>query len=97
MQTDNLELKKLVYLYMMNYAKSQPDMAIMAVNTFVKVGMRPDMWSKYMRGAWQGKEFRIALSESNPFFDREPKHMENMEDIVTHFRIQFESRALAVV
>ena len=37
MQTDNLELKKLVYLYLMNYAKSQPDMAILAVNTFVKV------------------------------------------------------------
>ena len=36
MQTDNLELKKLVYLYLMNYAKSQPDLAIMAVNTFVK-------------------------------------------------------------
>ena len=36
-QTDNLELKKLVYLYLMNYAKSQPDMAILAVNTFVKV------------------------------------------------------------
>ncbi|KAG7278178.1 hypothetical protein CRUP_002138 [Coryphaenoides rupestris] len=34
MQTDNLELKKLVYLYLMNYAKSQPDMAIMAVNSF---------------------------------------------------------------
>ncbi|ODM90038.1 AP-2 complex subunit beta [Orchesella cincta] len=36
MQTDNLELKKLVYLYLMNYAKSQPDLAIMAINTFVK-------------------------------------------------------------
>lgn len=36
MQTDNLELKKLVYLYLMNYAKNQPDMAIMAVNSFVK-------------------------------------------------------------
>uniref|UniRef100_A0A6G1S6Y9 AP complex subunit beta n=1 Tax=Aceria tosichella TaxID=561515 RepID=A0A6G1S6Y9_9ACAR len=36
MQTDNLELKKLVYLYLMNYAKNQPDMAIMAVNTFVR-------------------------------------------------------------
>merc|ERR1711881_178089 len=36
MQTDNLELKKLVYLYLRNYAKSQPDMAILAVNTFVK-------------------------------------------------------------
>lgn len=39
MQTDNLELKKLVYLYLMNYAKSNPDMAIMAVNTFVKVSI----------------------------------------------------------
>ena len=36
MQTDDLELKKLVYLYLINYAKSQPDLAIMAVNTFVK-------------------------------------------------------------
>uniref|UniRef100_A0A286Y5R7 AP complex subunit beta n=1 Tax=Cavia porcellus TaxID=10141 RepID=A0A286Y5R7_CAVPO len=36
MQTDNLELKKLVYLYLTNYAKSQPDMASMAVNSFVK-------------------------------------------------------------
>lgn len=44
MQTDNLELKKLVYLYLMNYAKSQPDMAIMAVNTFVKVRIPPIQW-----------------------------------------------------
>ena len=41
MQTGNSELKKLVYLYLMNYAKTQPDMAIMAVNTFVKVGGAP--------------------------------------------------------
>lgn len=44
MQTDNLELKKLVYLYLMNYAKSQPDMAIMAVNTFVKVSPRAPLF-----------------------------------------------------
>jgi len=44
MQTDNLELKKLVYLYLMNYAKSQPDMAIMAVNTFVKVCKKFSAW-----------------------------------------------------
>ena len=37
MQTDNLELKKLVYLYLMNYAKTQPEMAMLAVNTFAKV------------------------------------------------------------
>lgn len=40
MQTADLELKKLVYLYLINYAKTQPDLAIMAVNTFVKVGQR---------------------------------------------------------
>ncbi|XP_058108998.1 beta-adaptin-like protein C [Magnolia sinica] len=37
LQIENLELKKLVYLYLINYAKSQPDLAILAVNTFVKV------------------------------------------------------------
>ncbi|CAJ0562728.1 unnamed protein product, partial [Mesorhabditis spiculigera] len=36
MQTDNIELKKLVYLYLMNYARSRPDLAILAVNTFIK-------------------------------------------------------------
>jgi hypothetical protein len=36
-QTTDLELKKLVYLYLINYAKTQPELAIMAVNTFVKV------------------------------------------------------------
>ncbi|KAI6655021.1 AP-1 complex subunit beta-1 isoform X1 [Oopsacas minuta] len=35
-QTDNLELKKLVYLYVLNYAKSQPDLTLMSVNTFVR-------------------------------------------------------------
>ncbi|KAF9953746.1 beta-adaptin [Mortierella alpina] len=36
MQTEDLEMKKLVYLYLMNYAKSNPDLVILAVNTFVK-------------------------------------------------------------
>lgn len=35
-QTDNIELKKLVYLYVMNYAKAQPELAILAINTFSK-------------------------------------------------------------
>ena len=33
--TQSLELKKLVYLYVMNYSKTQPELAILAVNTFV--------------------------------------------------------------
>lgn len=39
-QTNNIELKKLVYLYIMNYAKTQPDLAILAVNTFVQVSRK---------------------------------------------------------
>ena len=35
-ETNSLELKKLVYLYIINYAKSQPDLAVLAVNTFRK-------------------------------------------------------------
>ncbi len=35
-QTENIELKKLVYLYLINYAKSQPELTLLAVNTFVK-------------------------------------------------------------
>jgi AP-1 complex subunit beta-1 len=41
-QTDNLELKKLVYLYLINYAKSQPELAMLAVNTFVKDANDPN-------------------------------------------------------
>lgn len=36
METVNLELKKLVYLYIINYAKIMPDLAIMAINSFRK-------------------------------------------------------------
>ncbi|KAF2291811.1 hypothetical protein GH714_035699 [Hevea brasiliensis] len=42
MQTENLELKTLVYLYLINYAKSQPDLAILAVNTFAKDSRDPN-------------------------------------------------------
>ena len=42
MQTDNVELKKLVYLYLINYAKTEPDLAILAVNTFVKDSQDPN-------------------------------------------------------
>lgn len=43
MQTEDLEQKKLVYLYLINYAKTQPELVILAVNTFVKVGLY-DVW-----------------------------------------------------
>lgn len=41
-QTSSIELKKLVYLYLINYSKSQPDLAILAVNTFVKDSQDPN-------------------------------------------------------
>ncbi|KAG7857906.1 hypothetical protein KL939_003162 [Ogataea angusta] len=34
--THDLEQKKLVYLYLMNYAKTNPELCILAVNTFVQ-------------------------------------------------------------
>ncbi len=37
METQNMELKKLIYLYIINYAKTQPDLAILAINSFRKV------------------------------------------------------------
>jgi len=37
-----LELKKLVYLYLINYAKTHPDLALLAVNTFVKDANDPN-------------------------------------------------------
>jgi AP-1 complex subunit beta-1 len=35
-ETTSIELKKLVYLYIINYAKSKPDLMIMAVHSFQK-------------------------------------------------------------
>ncbi|KAL4956433.1 adaptin N terminal region-domain-containing protein [Aspergillus filifer] len=40
--TTDLEQKKLVYLYLMNYAKSHPDLCILAVNTFVQDSEDPN-------------------------------------------------------
>ncbi|KAL7715828.1 Clathrin/coatomer adaptor adaptin-like N-terminal domain-containing protein [Entamoeba marina] len=42
MQTNKLELKKLVYLYLMNYSRSQPERAILVVNSFVKDSYDPN-------------------------------------------------------
>jgi len=34
MRTNNIDLKKLIYLYIINYAKSKPDLTILAVSAF---------------------------------------------------------------
>lgn len=41
-QTPSIELKKLVYLYLINYAKTQPELTLLAVNTFVKDASDPN-------------------------------------------------------
>eukprot|EP00629_Pelagomonadales_sp_RCC1024_P014947 CAMPEP_0119291302 /NCGR_PEP_ID=MMETSP1329-20130426/42218_1 /TAXON_ID=114041 /ORGANISM="Genus nov. species nov., Strain RCC1024" /LENGTH=628 /DNA_ID=CAMNT_0007292131 /DNA_START=176 /DNA_END=2059 /DNA_ORIENTATION=+ len=41
-QTGNIELKKLVYLYLTTYAKSNPELALLAVNTFVRDSADPN-------------------------------------------------------
>ncbi|CAN0179438.1 unnamed protein product, partial [Laminaria digitata] len=41
-RTENIELKKLVYLYLINYAKTQPELTLLAVNTFVKDANDPN-------------------------------------------------------
>lgn len=33
---ESMKLKKLIYLYVMSYAKTHPDLAILGVNTFRK-------------------------------------------------------------
>ncbi|KAF5103925.1 hypothetical protein DV451_001153 [Geotrichum candidum] len=40
--TPDLDQKKLVYLYLMNYAKSHPELCILAVNTFVQDSTDPN-------------------------------------------------------
>jgi vesicle coat complex subunit len=40
--TEDLELKKLVYLYLINYAKTQPELVILVVNTFVMDSSHPN-------------------------------------------------------
>ena len=37
MQTPALDLKKLVYLFLVNYSKAKPEMAVMTINSFVRV------------------------------------------------------------
>ena len=71
MQTDNLELKKLVYLYLMNYAKSQPDLAILAVNTFSKVSSLLSLYLSTSLFYFSAFLLSISLPSvfiSSPFF-----------------------------
>lgn len=39
MEQSNMELKKLIYLFIINYSKTQPDLALLAINSFCKDSM----------------------------------------------------------
>ncbi|KAJ1758314.1 beta-adaptin [Coemansia sp. RSA 1752] len=79
MHTDDLESKKLIYLYLINYAKTQPDLVILAINTFVKDAedSNPLIRALAIRtmGCLQVQEvldylcdpLRKCLSDSNPY------------------------------
>lgn len=41
-KTDDLELKKLIYLYLVNYSTQEPEQAIMAVNIFIQDSNDPN-------------------------------------------------------
>lgn len=71
--TESMKLKKLIYLYVMSYAKSHPDLAILGVNTFRKVKVpssrtpwtNPTLSSGHSpSGPWAASESRTSPSIS---------------------------------
>jgi len=66
-QTANVELKKLVYLYIINYAKSNPDLALLAVNTFCKDANDANPLIRALAVRTMGKyELRTSLTQAVP-------------------------------
>jgi hypothetical protein len=58
---ESMKLKKLIYLYVMSYAKNHPDLAILGVNTFRKV--KPFLF----RTPWIKAIPSFGLSQSGPW------------------------------
>jgi AP-1 complex subunit beta-1 len=79
MMTPNLEVRKLVYLYLINYAKTQPELTIMAVNGFVKDASDPNPLIRALAVRTMGcirvksiseylcESLRRALKDSDPY------------------------------
>lgn len=40
MQQGDIEMRKLCYLYLINYADEQPDLALLAVQSFIRVCLK---------------------------------------------------------
>ena len=73
--TDSMKLKKLIYLYVMSYAKTHPDLAILGVNTFRKVPLAPP------RMPWTSLTPSSGPSPSGPWAASESKISSNISAI----------------
>lgn len=69
--TPSLQLKKLIYLYVMSYAKVHPDLAILGVNTFRKVSshlfrtllIKPTLFlGLWQLGLWDAYVLKTSLN-----------------------------------
>lgn len=49
MQQGDIEMKKLVYLYLINYADEKPDLALLAVQSFIRVWIEGEMERRTLR------------------------------------------------
>jgi len=58
---ESMKLKKLIYLYVMSYAKNHPDLAILGVNTFRKVR------ALLFRTPWIKATLSYELLQSEPW------------------------------
>ena len=50
MQIHDIEIKKMTYLYIVNYAKSKPDLVLLAINSFLKVLLALPRYKSYLIG-----------------------------------------------
>lgn len=68
--TPSLQLKKLIYLYVMSYAKAHPDLAILGVNTFRKVfyPLPRTLWTKQIPSLerWQSELWAVLELKTSP-------------------------------
>ena len=64
---ESMKLKKLIYLYVMSYAKNHPDLAILGVNTFRKVNylLLRTPWTKLTPSSEPSQSEPWAVFESN--------------------------------
>ena len=56
MQQGDIEMKKLVYLYLINYADEKPDLALLAVQSFINVGYGLRAQWSYKCWFWQYRQ-----------------------------------------